>query len=95
MSQRTIRLTAEERRELEGMRDHAEKPYQRERAAAILKVAQGIPAAWVARDGLLRARDPDSVYAWLNRFQAEGRKGLGIRPGRGRKPAFSPSAPNG
>jgi hypothetical protein len=93
MSQRTITLGSEERRALEHLRDTAPKPYLRERAAAILKVAAGIPAAWVARDGLLRPRDPDTVYAWLDRFTAAGPAGLGIRPGRGRKPAFSPSVP--
>jgi hypothetical protein len=95
MSQRTIRLSPEERRALERLRDTAPKAYLRERAAAILKVARGIPAAWVARDGLLRPRDPDTVYAWLNRFAAVGPAGLAIRPGRGRKPAFSPSVPDG
>lgn len=91
MSQRTMTLTADERQTLERLRDTAPKAYLRERAAAILKVADGIPAAWVARDGLLRPRDPDTVYAWLNRYGRDGRAGLTIRPGRGRKPAFSPS----
>lgn len=95
MSQRTVTLSAEERRGLERVRDTAPRPYLRERAAAILKVADGVPAAWVARDGLLRPRDPDSVYAWLNRFEALGQAGLTIRPGRGRKPAFSPSVSDG
>jgi len=90
MGQRTIVLSPEERRALGRLRDTAPKAYLRERAAAILKVAAGIPAAWVARDGLLRPRDPDSVYAWLDRYQAGGPAGLAIRPGRGRKPAFSP-----
>jgi winged helix-turn helix protein len=94
MSQRTFRLSPDEQRALERLRDTAPKAYLRERAAAVLKVAAGIPAARVARDGLLRARDPDSVYAWLDRFAAAGPGGLTIRPGRGRKPAFSPPAPD-
>jgi len=40
---------------------------------------------------LLKRRDPDSVYTWLNRYGEQGFAGLVIQPGRGRKPAFSPS----
>jgi len=36
-----LALTVEQIHELEELRDHAAKPYLRERAAAILKVAQG------------------------------------------------------
>ena len=68
-------------------------PYQRERAGALVKIADGACAAEVARTGLLRPRQPDTVYRWLDRYQAEGIAGLRIRPGRGRKPAFSPCAP--
>lgn len=92
MSRRLV-LTDVQRRELLDLRDHAPEPYLRERASALLKVADGIPAALVARQGLLRPRKPDTVYDWLNRYQAEGTAGLWVRPGRGRKPAFSPSAP--
>ncbi|NJK81848.1 MAG: helix-turn-helix domain-containing protein [Chloroflexaceae bacterium] len=87
MAQRQIHLTPGQRRELIRLRDTADKPYLRERAAAILKVADGTPAAVVARQGLLRQRKPDTIYDWLNRFHAEGIEGLMIRPGRGRKPA--------
>lgn len=89
----TIELTSEQRRELEYVRDHHEKAYVRERAAAILKISSGKSGREVALDGLLKRRDPDSVYGWFHRFEAEGLNGLLIRPGRGRKPAFSPSAP--
>lgn len=89
---RTVTLTAAERQELEHLRDHAPKPYLRERAAAIIKVANGEVAAQVARTGLLRPHEPDTVYSWLDRFAADGGAGLWMRPGRGRKPAFSPSA---
>lgn len=88
----TIELTPEQRRELEYTRDHHEKPYVRERASAILKIADGLSGRQVALSGLLKQRDPDSVYTWVYRYQAEGLAGLVIRPGRGRKPAFSPSA---
>src|SRR5512144_2087707 len=89
MPRRQIALTAEERQALLERRDHAALPYVRERAAAVLKVADGMPAAAVARHGLLRPREPDTVYAWLDRYQTVGLAGLTVRPGRGRKPAFS------
>lgn len=44
------------------MRDYASRPYLRERAAALLKVAASIPAAVVARQGLLRPRKPETIY---------------------------------
>jgi hypothetical protein len=89
---RSFSLTEEERAELIHLRDHAPQPYLRERAAALIKVDDGQPAARVARQGLLRPRKPDTVYAWLDRFLVEGVAGLHILPGRGRKPAFSPLA---
>lgn len=84
-------LSPAERADLETLRDTAPLPYLRERAAALLKIADGAVAAEVARTGLLRPRQPDTVYAWLHRYRAAGLAGLTIRPGRGRKPAFSPS----
>ena len=89
---RTLVLTDQEQASLVQLRDHAPQPYLRERASALLKIAQGMPPAVVARTSLLRPRDPDTVYDWLNRWQAEGFDGLPIRDGRGRKAAFSPSA---
>ena len=68
-------------------------PYMREHAAAILKVADGAFASEVAKNGLLRVRHPDTVCAWVRRFQQVGIEALKIKPGRGRKPAFSPAAP--
>jgi transposase len=41
---------------------------------------------------LLKHRRPDTVYEWVRRYRAEGIGGLAVKPGRGRKPAFSPSA---
>jgi Helix-turn-helix domain len=88
---RPFGLEDAERITLTELRDHGPHAYLRERAAALLKVDDGIPAARVAREGLLRPRQPDTVYAWLNRYLVDGLAGLYIRPGRGRKPAFSPS----
>jgi transposase len=88
-----LTLTPAQRDELVCLRATASKPYLRERAAALLKIADGLSAATVARTGLLRPRQPDTVYRWFHRYQAEGVAGLDDRPGRGRKPAFSPSSP--
>jgi len=86
-------LTPADRRVLERLRDTAPKPHLRERAGAILKIADGHSAASVARTGLLRPRQPDTVYRWIHRFRAAGIAGLEDRSGRGRKPAFSPLPP--
>ncbi|MDP9469912.1 MAG: helix-turn-helix domain-containing protein [Chloroflexota bacterium] len=88
-----LRLTEAERRTLVALRDGGPKAYLRERAAALLKIADGQSAAHVARAGLLRPRQPDTGYRWLHRYQAAGIVGLWDRPGRGRKPAFSPLPP--
>ena len=86
-------LTPAQRAELVALRDTAPKPHVRERAAALLKVADGRSAVSVARTGLLRPRKPATVWRWIRRYLAEGIAGLDDRPGRGRKPAFSPLPP--
>lgn len=86
----TLELSDQEREELLEIRDHHEKPYMRERAAALLQIADGDPAVQVARDGLLRERSARTVRNWYHRYCEEGISGLYIREGRGRKPAFSP-----
>lgn len=91
-SRRTLDLNAKERAGLQQLRDNSAKAYLRERAAALLKIADGESPHAVATRGLLKARAPDTVYEWLDRYQVEGIAGLKVRPGRGRKPAFSPSA---
>ncbi len=97
MKQRRLVLTDAQKAELIKMRDTASKPYLRERASAMLKIAEGHSAHRVAKEGLglLKPRDPDTLYDWLNRYKAEGVAGLYIRPGRGQKPAFSPSDGSG
>jgi hypothetical protein len=91
MFQPPLVLTPAQEAALRALRDHAPQPYLRERAAALLKIAAGAAPAAVARTGLLKVRDPDTLYAWRARFAAEGIAGLRIRSGRGRKPVFSPS----
>jgi transposase len=84
-------LSDEQVRQLADLRDHSPKPYLRERAAAILKLAQGLPASQIATQGLPRRRYYETVTAWFHRFEEHGFDGLHIRSGRGRKPAFSAS----
>lgn len=83
-------LRTDQTTELERLRDHDPTPHVRERAAAILKVAAGQSVRAVARAGLLHPRRRETVAAWIHRYLAEGPTGLRVRPGRGRKPAFSP-----
>jgi transposase len=85
----TVCLTPEQQEQLEHIRDTDKHPYMRERASAILKVAEGISGRQVALDGLLKQRKPDTIYDWVERYQSEGIAGLPVKSGRGRKPAFS------
>jgi hypothetical protein len=93
---RTLRLKTREQRELEHYRDHDPRPYVRERCGAILKIAAGAVPHAVARHGLLKSRDPDTLYGWLAVYEEEGVAGLvahqqggdrrrGLRGGRGRE----------
>jgi transposase len=83
---RTLTLTDQQRAELEWARDRHPKPYLRERAAALLKIAGGQSPHAVALGGLLKPRHPQTVYAWLNRYRSDGK--LSARPACRR--AFSP-----
>jgi len=74
--QRELRLTTKAREELEQLRNETKYEYVRERCAALLKIAEGQSAHWVALHGLLKARDPDTVYNWLDIYEAEGLAGL-------------------
>jgi Winged helix-turn helix len=73
---RTLTLTEAQRQELLHHRDHDPRPYVRERCAALVKIADGLAPHAIARQGLLRLRDPDTVYAWLDRYQADGLAGV-------------------
>lgn len=86
----SVELDDEQREQLIETRDHHEKPYMREKAAAILKVADNWSARAVALHGLHKQRRPNSVREWIHQFRDEGIDGLEIKEGRGRKPAFSP-----
>lgn len=69
---RTLELTDAQRLDLIHYRDHDPRPYVRERCAALLKIADGLSPHAVARHGLLKPRDPDTVYEWLNLFERFG-----------------------
>ena len=71
-----MQLTAEQQRELQEARDHHPKPYVRERSAAILFMAAGKSPHWVAKHGILKPREPDTLYRWVNWYQSEGLVGL-------------------
>ena len=88
-----LSLTSEERAELTDLSLHSPKPYLRERAAGLLKIADGQSGRQVAAHGLLRRRRTHTVYGWVRAFKEKGLAGLSIKQGRGRKPAFSPPLP--
>ena len=82
MLRRTLTLSPAQRAELLHVRDHDRRPYLRECAAALLKIAEGATAHAVARHGLLKPRDPDTVYRWLTVYQTAGVGGLMHPPRR-------------
>jgi hypothetical protein len=83
---RTLTLTEEQKRELMRIRDRDSRPWARERCAAMLKIAVGQSPHWVAKKGLLKERDPDTVYFWLGLYEADGLAGLLSRqPGGARR----------
>jgi hypothetical protein len=86
-----VELEASQRETLEEMRNHHPKAYLREKAAAILKVAEGQTIQAVAGDGLLRRREWETVAGWVKGYVSGGLGRLYVLAGRGRKPAFFPS----
>ena len=83
-ARRTLELTAAQRSQLECVRDRDRRPYLRERCAAVLQVADGRSLRAVAQQGLGKRRRPETVAAWLTRYQAGGLAGLEQRPRRPR-----------
>ena len=73
---RTLRLKTQEQRELAHYRDHDARSYVRERCSAMLQIAAGKTPHAVARQGVLKPRDPDTVYGWLQSYEDEGVAGL-------------------
>ncbi len=87
MKKRTLILTIDQRQALEDLRDTSPKPYLRERAGALLKIFGGMAPYAVSQQGLLKVREPDTIYDWLDRYQEQGLEGLISLP---RRKAFSP-----
>jgi len=81
----TLALSTEERTSLEQMRDHHPRPYLRERAAALLRIADGTPAYQVAIRGILKPRRPNTIYRWLHHYQQHGLAALYQKPRRRRR----------
>jgi hypothetical protein len=73
---RTLTLNEDQIQELKKYRDHDPRMHIRERCAAMLKIAEGKAPHWVARNGLLKPRDPDTLYAWLDIYEQQGVEGL-------------------
>ena len=73
---RRLDLSEEQEGELIELRDQTKEEYVRERCAALLKIAADQSAHWVALHGLLKPRDPDTIYRWLDIYEAEGIAGL-------------------
>lgn len=73
---RPLKLTTKQREDLTWHRDYDFRPYVRERCAALLKIADGQSAYAVSQQGLLKTRDPDTVYNWRDIYEREGLTGL-------------------
>jgi hypothetical protein len=76
MFRRTLTLSSDDRNSLIDHRDHDRRPDVRERCAAILKIADGRSARFVALEGLLKPREPDTIYSWMDLFEEQGVDGL-------------------
>lgn len=85
-----LRLGEVEQETLEEMSKHHAKAYMRERAAAVLKVANGLSIRQVAEIGCLKHREWETVAKWVKDYEQKGLRGLYLRAGRGRKGAFPP-----
>jgi hypothetical protein len=81
---RYLTLTESERDELEHVLRRDKRAYMRERASALLQIADGRSPHWVSQQGLLRRRKPDTVIGWLNAYEEGGLAGLVHRPRRKR-----------
>ncbi len=88
-----VELSAQQRAELEAVRDRHPRAYLRERAAAVLKVADGATLTAVGEQGLLKRHEPETVHKWIKAYLTHGVAGWKIKAGRGRKPAHFPPQP--
>ena len=87
-SQLVLTLSAEQRYELESwQRSTTLGAGLARRGRIILLLADGQSVSDVARQVAMGRRH---IYKWVERFKAQGLRGLYDKPGRGRKPDFSP-----
>jgi hypothetical protein len=88
ISKKTVVLSEAERHELESwVRSTTQKAGLVRRARIILLRAEGVSLTEISRRVNIL---PKHVTKWVDRYRAEGIAGLHDRPGRGRKPTFSP-----
>lgn len=73
---RYLTLTEYEHAELLEARDHDPRPFVRERCAALLRIAAGESAHAVACAGIVKPRQPETLYAWMDYYAAAGLAGL-------------------
>lgn len=90
-----VQLNDEQVAELSQVRDRHAKAYLRERAAGVLKVAEGQSVRQVALHGLLKPHEPETLSKWIEQYLADGLAGWTVKSGRGRKAGFSPSVNSG
>jgi transposase len=88
--QYAIELDDADRAKLEAWVKNPPKPHLRKRAWAILLVADAQPIYQVAQDYRVKVHRT-TVSEWVQRYLKNGLDGLKVKPGQGRKPAFSPS----
>jgi hypothetical protein len=86
-----IKLSESQQVELDKASRRHPKPYIREKVVGIVKVAAGNSLRQVAYHQLQQRHAPETVKGWCESYLASGLKGLAVKPGRGRKAAFSPS----
>lgn len=73
---RKLELNEEQEQELIKYRDDDPRRYVRERCGALLRIAAGESPHTVAQEGVMKPRDPDTVYKWLSDYEAEGIAGV-------------------
>lgn len=76
----SIVLSADQRLELEQIVARDRRPYLRERAAVVVKVADGETIPAIAAHGLLTHRHAATLRAWLRAYRESGVDGLVMLP---------------
>lgn len=77
-----MKISVDQRQELEQMARKAQAAYVRQKALVLVNVADGMSIREAAK--VFRV-SRQSVYFWQRRYEEEGGAGLRVHPGRGRK----------